>query len=197
MCRFTPRRAWAPLSDAEWAVLAPYLARAEGAPGRPLGTDPRRRMEAFLHAVVTDIPWRALPAQYGRGATVARHFRRLAHAGLWSRLLEALCAPRAPAALKAMEYWLCRAARRAMRLLRMAGIVLARRLGLLSALPMLPWMMPDPDLSKALFRYAHRTLRRLHGPPAHWPRPRLLRLIGRCMAIAGGRRVWSRQFAPP
>src|SRR5689334_21519007 len=130
MRHFTPRRPWAPLSDAEWAALAPYVVRAEGSPGRPLlGADPRGRMDAMLHVATTDVPWRLLPEHLGKGATVARHFRRLAHAGLWSRLLEALAEPRCPPALRAIEYWLCRAARRAMRLLKMAGLALANRLG--------------------------------------------------------------------
>ena len=38
MPHVTPRRAWAPLGDAEWAVLAPFL-RREGSAGRPLGDE--------------------------------------------------------------------------------------------------------------------------------------------------------------
>jgi len=192
MRHFTPRREWAPLSDAEWAALAPYVLRAVG-PGRPLA-DPRGRMDAILHIAVSGEPWRALPDHFGKSATISRHFRRLAHAGLWSRLLEALADPAAPPALRALEYWLCRAARRAMRLLGMAGLVLARRLGLLTALPMVPWMMPDPDLSESLRRYTCDLMRLW---PRYWPRPGLLRLLGRLLATAGGRRTWSRRFAPP
>jgi transposase len=193
--RFTPRREWAPLSDREWAALAPFVARPPGVPGRPLlGTDPRARMDAMLHAAVSGDPWRALPEHHGKGATVARHFRRLAHAGLWSRLLEALADPRAPAALRGMEHWLCRAARRAMRLLRMGGIVLARRLGLLSALPMWPWMMPDPDLSRTVRGAIEAVLARL---PGELPPPGGLTSLGAVLAVAGGRQVWSKKFAPP
>jgi len=93
-----------------------------------------------------------------------------------------------------MEYWLCRAARRAMRLLGMAGLVRARRLGLLTALPMVPWMMPDPDLSESLRRCACEVMQLW---PGRWPRPGLLRRLGRLLATAGGRRCWSRRFAPP
>ena len=196
--RFTPRRPWAPLSDAEWQALAPFLVRAEGAPGRPLlGSDPRGRMDAMLHIAVTDQPWRALPEHYGQGATVARHFRRLAHAGLWSRLLQALAAPDCPPGLRALEYWLCRAARRAMRLLRMAGLDLAQRLGLLSALPMLPWYLPNRDLSEALFRLSEWLVLVRWREQGVRPRPGLLTRLGRLLVAAGGRAVWSKKFAPP
>src|SRR5689334_13725372 len=45
----TPRHPWAPLTEAEWAALAPHLAatgcglRDPGAPGRPIA-DPRARL---------------------------------------------------------------------------------------------------------------------------------------------------------
>src|SRR3954471_21654593 len=98
---FTPRRPWAPLSAAEWAALAPFL-RATATPGRPLD-DPRARLDAIFHAAVTGDPWRLLPEQFGKAFTVARHFRRLSHAGLWQRLMYALAHPAAPPALRALE----------------------------------------------------------------------------------------------
>ena len=192
----TPRRPWAPLSDAEWAALAPHL-RATTPHDIPLGrplADPRARMDAIFHAAVSGEPWRALPPDYGNPFTVARHFRRLAHAGFWSRLLFALRHKAAPPALRGMEYWLCRAARRAMRLLRMQGLVLARRLGLASALPMWPWHMPDWDLSQTTFAVVDRVLARL---PEVWPRHGTLTCLGRCLKLAGGRPVWSARLAPP
>ena len=154
---------------------------------------PRARLDAIFHAAVTGDPWRALPEQFGKPFTVARHFRRLSHAGLWQRLMYALCHPAAPPALRALEYWICRAARRAMRLLQMKGIVLARRLGLYTALPMWPWMMPDVDLSQTIFARIDRVLARL---PAAFPPRGLLTRLGRVLVTAGGRRVWSRRFAP-
>ncbi|MHB0713459.1 transposase, partial [Roseomonas mucosa] len=45
---------------------------------------------------------------------------------------------------------ICRAARRAYRILGLRLILLARRLGLRSALPGPPWLLPDPDLSETL-----------------------------------------------
>lgn len=191
--RFTPRRAWAPLSDAEWALLGPHLPRAEGNGGRPLRA-PRARLDAMLRIAVSGDPWRVLAEDGGKPDTASRLFRRWARAGVWTRLLAAVAAPDAPPALRAMEYWLCRLARRAMRLLGMGGLALANRLGLLTALPMLPWLLPMPDLSEAVFRHVDEVFARL---PYERPPPGLLAKLGRLLRIAGGRPVWSKKFAPP
>jgi transposase len=195
------------------AAPAPHLP-ATTKPGRQFGTDPRSRLNAMLPIVVTGQPWRALPAEYGQPGTVTRHLGRPAHAGLCSRLLEALAAPHLPPALRAPEHRLCRAARRAMRLLGMAGLDLAQRLGLLTPLPMLPVRdMPrtlpnrslsetlsctaDRSLSETLPRTAARSLSETlfriadQAPgrlPRHRPRPGLLTLPGRLPATAGGAR---------
>src|SRR4051794_22566572 len=120
MRHFTPRRPWTPLTDAEWAALAPHLPRADPTArrtaGRPIA-DRRARMDAMLFACVTDCPWREVPDCEVKPLSMAKQFRRLAHAGVWSGLLRALTATDAPATLRAMEYWICRLARRAMRLL--------------------------------------------------------------------------------
>jgi hypothetical protein len=109
-------------------------------------------------------------------------------------LLEALAAPGVPPTLRSLENWFCRATRRAMRLLRIAGLALAQRLGLLTALTTAPWMLPNPDLSETLFRLADQVL---SGLPRLPPSPGLLTRIGRVLAIADGRAVWSKRFAPP
>ena len=136
------------LSDRQWEALRPYLAR-KTAQGRPLA-DPRGRMDAIFHLIATDAPWRELPGTHGPAGTVARHFRRLTHAGLWEHLLEALhdLGPRHP--LQQLRRLIFRAARRAYRIRGLGIIVLARRLKLLEALPGPSWMLPDPDLSKTL-----------------------------------------------
>jgi len=138
--RFTPPRVWAPLTDAEWAALAPHIAAAHRA-GRKVA-DPRGRMNAIFHMAVTDRPWRLMPEAFGKPDTISRHFRRWAHAALWLRLLGTARAPDAPKALRAIEYWLCRAARRAMRILGLDGALVAERLGTLTAMPVLPCYMP-------------------------------------------------------
>ncbi|WP_075822267.1 IS5/IS1182 family transposase, partial [Roseomonas sp. TAS13] len=78
------------------------------------------------------------------------HFRRLTHAGLWEHLLKALATAAPTHPLRAIEHRICRAARRAHRILGFRLVLLARRLGLRSALPGPPWLLPDPDLSETL-----------------------------------------------
>ena len=161
MSRLTPLRPWSPLTDLQWHALAPYVL-----PRAPQGrriADLRHRMDAIFHLASTPgDPWRLLPEAYGRPGTVARFFRRLTHAGLWHRLLEALaeCGPDHP--LRGIEYAICRATRRAARLGGMPLLLLIRKLGLRTALNGPPWLLPDPLLSE--------TLRRAPMPPA--PRTR-------------------------
>ena len=194
-----PPTPWVPLTDAEWDALAPYVTCAAGCPGRPL-RDPRGRFDAMLRNTLADRPWAEVPPEDGKPDTVSRLFRRWTHAGLWMRLLEALAAPGAPAALRAMEYWLCRLARRAMWTLRRAGRGLAeiarvRSLGLHSALPQHSFaLLFQPDLSELLHRITAQVLRRI---PEEWPPPGTRRTLSRLLAFAGGRRVWSKRFAPP
>ncbi len=148
--RYTPPRRWQPLTDAEWDALLPFVLVQNG-PGRPL-RDARARMDAIFWLAASGSAWRTVPGRFGRPDTVARHFRRLAHAGLWERLLLALARRDAPAALSAIEHWIVRACRRAARLRGLRIIVLARRLGFLSALRAPPWLLPDPHLSEWVHR---------------------------------------------
>ncbi|USQ70648.1 transposase [Roseomonas mucosa] len=146
--RLSPPQPFRPLTDAEWHALLPYLL-----PRTPAGrrvADLRRRMDAIFHLALTASPWRALPAHYGNPDSIARHFRRLTHAGLWEHLLKALATAAPTHPLRAIEHRICRAARRAHRILGFRLVLLARRLGLRSALPGPPWLLPDPDLSETL-----------------------------------------------
>ncbi len=97
--RYSPARAWEPLSDDEWAVLFPFVHRHAGA-GRPV-RNPRARLDAFFWLAAQPCralpPWAALPSAFGKPDTVSRQFRRWAAAGLWTRLLEALADPDRPA----------------------------------------------------------------------------------------------------
>lgn len=177
----------APLTDAQWAALVPHLPRL----GRGRPCDTRAHFDAFFRLAATEGAWRDLPPEYGNPQSLARHFRRLTHAGVWERLLTALAAAPVGHPLREMEGYICRAARRAIRLRGLALIVLARRLKLLRALPGPPWMVADPALSEIIltlgtkarflaglrdFRAARdfiRILRHLHtlaGGRAHIPR---------------------------
>ncbi|WP_165838906.1 transposase [Roseicella frigidaeris] len=210
LTKLTPPAPWAPLSDAEWEALAPHLAALGcglAAPGRAgeRMADPRGRLDAIFRAVTLKrsnaegggrAAWSALPAAFGRHGTVARSYRRWAHRGLWLRLLEAVAQPGAPAALRAITHRLCCAVRRGIRLMGLRAILLARRLGLFSALPAPSQYLPDPDLSAIytplLLRIAH--FRRAHP---HWRAPPGLRLLLQQMhRLAGGRTRIPRGWEP-
>ena len=207
--RYSPQRPWQPLSDDEWAVLSPFVHRHAGA-GRPV-RDPRARLDAiFWLAASTEAPgrslapWRVLPPEFGKPDTVARQFRRWAAAGLWTRLLEALADPDYPgiAVLRRLESWICRTYRRAWRILGVQGVVLARRLGFLSALRAPSVFLPDPDLSeyvKSRLRPVERCLRErgVRAALAMMPHPDFLRACNKLLWAAGGGRRISRYMAPP
>jgi transposase len=224
--RYSPERAWEPLSDDEWAVLAPFLHRAAEAEaaskreaelaaaqhadapvlparrpaGRPL-RDPRARLDAIFWLAAHTLPgrapppWAALPERFGKPDTVSRQFRRWAKAGLWTKLLQALADDHRPgiAVLRRLESWICRAYRRAWRILGVPGMALARRLGFLSALRGPSWYLPDPDLSEYLFRRIGEELSR--GLRA--VQPGFLRAARHLLGAAAGRRWVPRSLAPP
>lgn len=148
--RFTPQAGWRPLCNDEWSVLAGYLYRLD-LPGRPVN-DPRNRLNAifWLTSQPKGTRWADLPEWAGKPDTVHRQFRRWAHAGLFTRLLKDLAEWRdvmGGAVLRRIAAWIVRAYRRAWRILGLAGIALAKRLGFLSALRGPPWCLPDPSLS--------------------------------------------------
>ena len=198
--RYSPERAWEPLSDAEWAALSPFVFRAAEAAGRPV-RDPRGRLDAIFWLAAhtrpgrAPPPWAALPPGFGKPDTASRQFRRWAKQGLWTRLLEALADDRRPgiAVLRRLESWICRSFRRAWRILGVQGMALARRLGFLSALRGPSWLLPDPDLSEYVFRRVDEELSRgLRAVPEGF-----LRAAWRLMGAAGGRRYIPRCLAPP
>jgi transposase len=172
-----------PLTDAEYAFLAPHLSSPRGR--RP--SDPRRTLDAILWIAATRLPWRALPEHLGRPDTAHRALRRWARSGHLEAALLAThaAAPEVPAAASLLHR-LCRAFRRMARILPLASVLLARRLGLAAALPCAPRHLPDPDLSEIVRTAA---LRALDDPRAH--PPSLFRLLGRLFRQAGGRlRAW-------
>ncbi|TPG46355.1 transposase [Roseomonas nepalensis] len=148
--RLTTPLPWSPLTDSQWLALLPYLLPRSPA-GRKIN-DLRARMDAIFHTTAHHAPWREAPRDHATPDTIARHYRRLTRAGLWERLLIALAEtdPRHP--LRSIEHLIVRAARRAHRLLGPAFLLLVRRIGLRSALPAPPWLLPDPDLSETLAR---------------------------------------------
>lgn len=184
MSHYTAPHRFAPLTDAEFAALAPYLHR-EG-PGRPIDR-PRETLDAIFAALLSNTRW---SHQGERHDTLHRRFRRWAHAGLWTRLLTDAAQRRA---LKPLRYRICRAYRAAIRILGIRAIALARRLGFLTALPGPPWMLPDPILSETVTAGLRKAL--IAYP---FPDPRLipvLRTLRALLVTAAGRRI-PRCLAP-
>lgn len=196
----TPVTPWAPLSDAEWAALAPILA-AQGCgarpgggagPGRPLA-DPRARLDAIFRAVTLKhpgrnrAPWSMLPAAFGKPDTISRGYRRWAHADLWARLLAEVARPDRPPALAGLTHRICCAFRRGIRLMGLRAIVLARRLGLYSALPAPSQFLPDPDLSEVVWPLLLQFVRSMLAHPDWRPPDCLFRAFHGLLRLAGGR----------
>jgi transposase len=194
---YTPRspflcspRPWAPLTDDETRALWPYFARKGS--GRPI-FDLRGRLDAIFWAVTHDGFWRDLPPQLGPWDTASRQFRRWAHKGVWTQLLKDVATTRDPV-LAGLKHWLCRAFRRAWRILGLEGIRLARRLGLHSALRAPVWMVPDPDLSDRLEPDIRAAVREAIGRP--WLREALQAGIA-FHRLVGGRAWVPRWLSPP
>lgn len=207
LIHLTPPRPWAPLTDAEWEQLAPYLA-AHGcglspAPraGRP-PVDTRARLDAIFRAVTLKGPggtrgaWRQLPEEHGRPDTVSRSFRRWAHANLWARLLAAVASPDCPKPLRRLCHWVCCAFRRATRIMGLRAVVLARRLGLYSALPAPAVLLPDPDLSEYLWPVLPALLQKLADEPRWRPPKGALRGLAALHRLCAGRRRVARWMEP-
>ncbi len=203
----TPATPWAPLSDAEWAALAPILA-AQGcglaeAPraGRPMA-NPRARLDAIFRAVTLKhprggrAPWRMLPEAFGKPDTISRTYRRWAHANLWARLLAEVARPGCPPALAGLTHRICCAFRRAIRIMGLRAIVLARRLRLFSALPAPSACLPDPDLSELAIPAVRRLLNSLQANPGWRPPGLLFRALDGLLRLAGGRSRIPRWMEP-
>ncbi len=184
MPHYTAPHRFAPLTDAEFAALAPYLHRS--GPGRPIDR-PRETLDAIFAALLSNNRW---SHQGERHDTLHRRFRRWAHAGLWTRLLTDAAQRRA---LKPLRYRICRAYRAAIRVLGIRAIALARRLGFLTALPGPPWMLPDPILSETVTTALRNVL---NSYPLADPRlGAALRSLRALLRTAAGRR-FPRCLAP-
>jgi transposase len=200
--RFTPAHPWQPLTDAEYATLCAFLPPIEGRGRRGRRpADRRRTLDAIFWVACSQGPWKELPPELGKPDSAHRQLRRWARAGVLDRLLFAAAGAgprggrrrrhRSPAerllraALAALEYRICCAWRRMARLASVGSLLLAKRLGLWTALPCVSWFLPNPILSETLqcvvamlFAKLDRNLRSL--PPG------LLALCGRALAFAGG-----------
>ena len=77
------------LSDEEWAFFSPFVIERGPKRGRP-PSDHRRVLDAVFWIARTGSPWRDLPDELGRWASVYKQFLRWTRSGLWDVLLEAL-----------------------------------------------------------------------------------------------------------
>lgn len=86
--RYRQRAYPSDLSDAEWALLEPYLAPA--AIGRPRTRDLREIADGLFYVLRTGCQWRYLPGDYGPWSTVSYHFYRWRDDGTWALILDVL-----------------------------------------------------------------------------------------------------------
>jgi transposase len=77
------------LTDREWAVLEPLLARKDGR-GRPAKISKRLLMDAIFYQVRTGTAWRYLPKDFPQWQAVWSLFRRLRKSGTLERIYDAL-----------------------------------------------------------------------------------------------------------
>ncbi len=184
-----------PLTDAEWAALAPLIARTDPR-GRPAQRT-RRTMDAIFWVACSAGPWRALPAEYGPANSAHRLLARLAHSGALDRLLLAASRhPMAFASLKSLEWRIVRAWRRAARILPAASMALVRRLGMVSAMPAPSWCLPYPELEPLLLRVV-RNLFRPGSPDRPRPSHSQLDWLSRFHRLIAGRPAAFRTTEPP
>ena len=78
-------------TDDLWAAMEPLVDTAKRHKGGQRPALPERQFfEALLYLARTGIPWRDLPAEFGRWDAVYNRFRRWAHSGSLRRLFEAM-----------------------------------------------------------------------------------------------------------
>ena len=189
--RLTRPVPWRPMNDEEWERIMHLMIHVHPARGRLTILGARKSLDACFHAACMDKPWHALPEHYGKWNSIARLFRRWAHAGLWKQMLKYVAKDRP--GLAAVQYWVCRAFRRAWRIQGLNGLNLARFLGMDSAMRAASWHLPDSNLS-----HYHRTvlwprLRPAEGQPWNiddWWLDFIIRLTNQCI----GRRTLPRHL---
>lgn len=129
------------------SVNTPILAAHRGhRGGRP--TDHRRLWDAIFWIACARTPWRSLPEALGRPDTAHRALRRAARDGLLRFLLLAVSDLSKRGELEPLRWRIARACRRVAKVLPLADVLLADRLGLPDALPCSADRLPRPGLSE-------------------------------------------------
>ena len=75
------------LSDAQWAVIAPFMPRNQPGPERK---DDRQVISGIVHVLTSGCRWCDCPAAYGPSTTVYNRFNRWSRRGFWTAMLVAL-----------------------------------------------------------------------------------------------------------
>ena len=73
------------LTDEQWAVLAPLIARRVG-PGRPPTVSLRAVVNALLYLARAGCPWRLLPREFPHWTAVRYYFDKWTHDGTWEEV---------------------------------------------------------------------------------------------------------------
>jgi len=84
-----PRRYPTDMTDAEWQVIAPFLAPHRG-PGAPRTVETRAIVDAIFYRLRTGCQWRMLPSDFPAWPTVYYYFRKWGDNGTWERINTAL-----------------------------------------------------------------------------------------------------------
>jgi putative transposase len=80
-----PRRYSTDTTDAEWEVIAPFVAPSDG-PGAPREVETRAVVDALFYKLRTGCQWRLLPADFPKWPTVYYYFRTWGDDGTWERI---------------------------------------------------------------------------------------------------------------
>ena len=76
------------MSELEWSFIEPVLPqKVRGVPR----VDDRRVINGIFYKLRTGVAWRDLPDRYGPYTTVYNRFNRWTKAGVWDRLMDAVC----------------------------------------------------------------------------------------------------------
>ncbi len=139
--RQTAPHPWFPMTDSEWAAMCDYLPTGRGRPPR----DRRKIWNAIFWVACGTDPWTTLPKSYCDHGTAHSALIYQARNGTLDRLLLAVSRhPFSRPDMESLEWRICRAFRRAARQLSPHSLLMARRLGMESALPCPADQLPQP-----------------------------------------------------
>jgi putative transposase len=96
------RRYASDLTQMQWLIIKPLIAKPKGSRGRPMSLSQRAILNAIFYVLKTGCPWAYLPHEYPNHQSVYYHFRKWSLDGTWERInrslvyLERRCQGRLP-----------------------------------------------------------------------------------------------------